>query len=373
MRVGLTALGLVCALGDDTRTILERALAGDTSFMRPWTGVLPAGAVSPFGRVDLPEPEEAAEPRCARLLRMAADQLEPELASLRRRVAWERVGIVLGSSNSTMEEFTRCPSGGIDMATPASFLKGLLGTGGPAWVVSTACSSSAKAFASARRLLAGGICDAVIVGGADSFSRVVENGFFALEALSGELAQPMGKRRSGINLGEGAALFIMEREGGPVSLLGIGESSDAYHLTAPHPEGRGAADAMRAALADAGLPPEAIGYINLHGTGTVYNDRMESLAIRDVFGLSVPCSSTKPMTGHTLGAAGAIEAGLCWLMLDAGDRLLPHVFDGERDETLPPLPLVGLNERRPCRTALSNSFAFGGSNASLILGREDHG
>ncbi|MBP5321238.1 MAG: beta-ketoacyl-[acyl-carrier-protein] synthase II [Kiritimatiellae bacterium] len=373
MRVGLTALGMACALGKDHRTILERAWAGDASSMRPWEGVLPDGATSPFGRVDLDEPSGPCPPRCARLLEIALGQMTAALDALFGRVPKERIGIVLGSSNSTMEEYTRHPPEGIDMATPATWLKERLGVAGPAWVVSTACSSSAKAFASARRLLAGGVCEAVIVGGVDSFSRVVENGFFALEALSPILAQPMGKHRAGINLGEGAALFIMERAGGPVDLLGVGESSDAYHLTAPHPEGRGAADAMRAALADAGLSLGEVDYINLHGTGTVYNDRMESLAIREVFGLTVPCSSTKPLTGHTLGAAGAIEAGLCWLMLRAGDRLLPHRFDGVRDETLPPIPLVGLNERRPCRIALSNSFAFGGSNASLILGRNDHG
>jgi 3-oxoacyl-[acyl-carrier-protein] synthase-1 len=362
----LNELGMVCALGTDTAAILKKALAGDTTAMRPWEGILPDGASSPFGRVPL-EQDAGFAYRCNMMLAAVAGQLAGPVARLKARFGADRIGTVLGTSNATMEEFTLNPVS-IDMATPAEFLMRHLGIGGPAFVVSTACSSSAKVFASARRLLANGVCDAVLVGGVDSFSRVVENGFYALESLSVTLTDPMSANRCGINLGEGAALFVMTREPGPVVLLGVGESSDAHHLTAPHPGGRGAAASMRAALADAGLEPGAVDYINLHGTGTVYNDKMESLAVAAVFGDRVPCSSTKPMTGHTLGASGAIEAGLCWLMLSQGAPLLPHVWDGVRDDTLPPIQLVPPGDGRKAKVVLSNSFAFGGSNASVLLG-----
>lgn len=256
------------------------------------------------------------------------------------------------------------------MAYPARRLREKWGVRGPVWSVSTACSSSAKVFLSARRLLADGICDAVIAGGADAYTRTVVEGFHALEALSPTLTRPLDARRDGINLGEGAALFIL-RAAGPgeegVRLLGVGESSDAHHLTAPDPEGRGAEASMRAALADAGLEPSETGYVNLHGTGTVYNDAMECAAVRRVFGDTVPCSSTKPLTGHCLGAAGAIETALCWLALKRGKGLPPHCSPSV-DRALAPFPVPVAGDETPFRTALTNSFAFGGSNASVLLG-----
>ena len=151
-----------------------------------------------------------------------------------------------------------------------------------------------------------------------------------------------------------------------ICLAGVGESSDAHHLTAPDPEGRGAEAAMLAALADAALEPGGIDYINLHGTGTTYNDSMECAAVRRVFGDATPCSSTKPLTGHCLGAAGAIEAGLCWLALKSQAGMPPHAVDGI-DRTLAPFPVPQVGDRTPVRNALSNSFAFGGSNATVIL------
>ena len=367
----LTALGIVCALGNDGETVLRRALAGDTSGMRAAEGVLPSGESSPFGTVMLPEnPATAGLSRCERLTAAAYAQIAEATEALKCRVGAARIGVVLGTSNSAMEEFTRNPDR-IDMALPARFLRDLAGVGGAAYVVSTACSSSAKAFASARRLIASGCCDAVLTGGVDAFTGVVLNGFYALEALSTAPARPLCADRTGINLGEGAAIFILERGEGPVRLLGVGESSDAYHLTAPEPEGRGAAKAMRAALDDAGLEPSAIDYINLHGTGTTYNDKMEANAVVGLFGTAVSVSSTKALVGHTLGAAGAIEAALCWLMLKAGAPMLPHVPREEPDPALPPLRTVPFGDTSRPRTVLSASFAFGGSNAAVILGRPE--
>jgi 3-oxoacyl-[acyl-carrier-protein] synthase-1 len=236
--------------------------------------------------------------------------------------------------------------------------------------VSTACSSSAKSFASARRLLKRGLCDAVVVGGADAYTRTVVEGFHSLEALSSALTRPLAADRCGINLGEGAALFIMRKAGegeGGVALAGVGESSDAYHLTAPDPDGRGAEASMRAALDDAGLEASQIDYINLHGTGTTYNDSMECAAVCRIFGDKTACSSTKPLTGHCLGAAGAIEAALCWLALVSGSGMPPHVVDAI-DRLLAPFPVPKTGDGKAIRNALSNSFAFGGSNATVILG-----
>ena len=196
------------------------------------------------------------------------------------------------------------------------------------------------------------------------------NGFHALEAISPELTRPLSADRNGINLGEGAALFLLRKAGEGetgVELLGVGESSDAHHLTAPDPEGRGAEASMRAALADAGLGPSDIDYINLHGTGTTYNDAMECGAVRRVFGDATPCTSTKPLTGHTLGAAGAIEAALCWIALKAGKGVPPHRVPSV-DTSLAPFPVPGVGNDTVFKTALSNSFAFGGSNATVILG-----
>jgi 3-oxoacyl-[acyl-carrier-protein] synthase-1 len=220
-------------------------------------------------------------------------------------------------------------------------------------------------------LLRQGLCDAAIVGGADTLSRFTVSGFGALEAVSPERCNPMSKNRKGINIGEGAALFLMTREGGPVRLRGGGSSVDAHHVSAPDPTGNGAEDAMRAALTDAQLEPGAIDYVNLHGTATPHNDAMESKAVERVFGGDVSMSSTKPLTGHALGAAGAIEAAFCWLLLgrdNAAKRLPPHVYDGEFDPELPRLSLVKPEQRAErLSRIMSVSFGFFGNNAALIL------
>ena len=372
----LTDLGIVSALGIGVAETERRMFAGDTSGMKPIDGLV-GGDSTVFGFAPLPPAEFVAAPtRVGALVDAALKQIEPALSALKKEISPARIGAVIGTSNSTMEEFTDNPDK-IDMAYPAERIRERCGIGGPCWSVSTACSSSAKVFASARRLLENGICDAVIVGGADAHTRTVVEGFHALEALSPKLTRPLCADRDGINLGEGAALFIL-RAGAPssvsrlpsspvVSLLGVGESSDAYHLTAPDPEGKGAEASMRAALADARLEPSEIDCINLHGTGTTYNDSMECAAVRRVFGDAVPCSSTKPLTGHCLGAAGAIEAALCWITLKRGKGLPPHCA-APVDAALAPFPIPQVGDERPLRTVLSNSFAFGGSNASIVLG-----
>jgi 3-oxoacyl-[acyl-carrier-protein] synthase-1 len=225
---------------------------------------------------------------------------------------------------------------------------------------------------SARDLLATGFCDAVITGGVDTLCDLTLNGFEALAALSRSRCLPMSRNRTGLNIGEGAALMIMTREDGPVRLIGGGESGDAHHMTAPHPEGLGAERAMREALRDARLEPADIAYLNLHGTATPQNDAMEAKAVARIFD-AVPTSSTKPLVGHCLGAAGAIEAAFCWLALQADENrvpLPPHIFDGEIDVEIPVPRLVSVGEtvlREGPTRMMSNSFAFGGNNCALIL------
>ncbi len=366
----LSHLGLVSALGNGLAASAEALKRGDTSGLVPLEGVLPEGDATYFGFARGVEGLNGTEnttgkPRVAALLDAALAQLTEPLTELRASIPAVRIGVVLGTSNSTMEEFTANPDK-IDMSYPATYVARQIGAKGPAWCVSTACSSSGKVFASARRLLQDGICEAVIVGGADAFTRVVVNGFNALEAVSPRLTRPLATDRDGINLGEGAALFIMRRGTSGVELAGVGESSDAYHLTAPDPEGHGAERAMRAALTEAGMKPEEIDYLNLHGTGTTYNDAMECAAVKRVLGERICCSSTKPLTGHTLGAAGAVEAALCWIALRGISPVPPHIVEPIDTELAPfDLPLVG--DTRQIRSALSNSFAFGGSNASLLL------
>ena len=254
----------------------------------------------------------------------------------------------------------------------ADYLRRRCGLEGPAVAVSCACASSAKAFGSARRMLEAGLIDAALVGGVDSLCLTTLYGFHSLQLSSPAPCRPFDVARDGISIGEGAALALLERapddlDGDSVLLLGVGESSDAYHMSAPHPEGLGARRAMRAALASAVLDPGDIDYINLHGTGTPSNDRSESHAVTSVFGPTTPCSSTKGATGHTLGAAGALEAVISALAVKNG--FMPGgVHTSTIDPTLTAL-YIRDNRRASIRRVMSNSFGFGGTNCSLILGR----
>jgi 3-oxoacyl-[acyl-carrier-protein] synthase-1 len=236
--------------------------------------------------------------------------------------------------------------------------------------LSTACSSSAKVFAAAARQLALGTIDAAIVGGVDSLCLTTLYGFASLQLTSPDPCRPYDAARNGISIGEGAAFALLERDPAPAPgsllLLGTGESSDAYHMSAPHPEGLGARLAMEAALRSAGLAPADIDYINLHGTSTPANDAAEGRAVADLFGLETPCSSTKGATGHTLGAAGAVEAVICALAL--GDGFLPGSPGTTTPDPAIPVDFVVRGRNADLRRALTNSFGFGGSNCSLILG-----
>lgn len=391
-RCYLHDLGILATVGGDKASVREGLMRGDTRGMVVESGWHPSKAMR-VGRVSAPLPtisDALSIYRCRtnQLLLAAAEQIAPAIDVALRRFGRDRVGIVIGTSTSGIAEGEAAiamlerdgafPEGfhytQQEMGTPARFLADAFDIDGPAYVVSTACTSGAKALASARLLLWNGLCDAVIVGGADSLCGLTLNGFAALELTTSDLCNPMSANRHGINIGEGAALFLMSLEPSPFALLGVGESSDAYHISAPDPAGVGAELAIRAALADAQIVAEQVSYVNLHGTATRHNDSMEATALTNVFGTKVPCSSTKALTGHALGAAGAIEAGFCWLTLSRENRagaLPPHVWDGVRDPALPMIELTGAGAQLPParpRILASNSFAFGGNNICVVIG-----
>jgi len=387
----LSDVAIINALGSGSEAVLENLLRGEQSGMHA-CGPLLTGRSGVVGRVagELAAlPPELAEYDCRnnRLLAATATQLESAIEALKSRFGPSRIAVIIGTSTSGIAEGEAAVAalakdgkmpGAFhyrqqEIGTAAEFLARYLGVDGPRYTISTACSSSAKAFASGRRLLDAGLCDAVIVGGSDSLCELTTNGFDALESMAPDICNPFSANRNGINIGEGAALFLMSHDPAPVRLLGVGESSDSYHMSAPEPAGKGAEIAIRAALMDAGLEPKQIAYINLHGTATIKNDEMESCVVERVFGSGVQCSSTKSQIGHTLGAAGAQEIGLCWLLLDEMNemrRLPKHLWDGEADPDLATIGLTGDDARWELGIFMSNSFAFGGSNVSVIVGRE---
>jgi 3-oxoacyl-[acyl-carrier-protein] synthase I len=387
MNLYLNDVGLLCALGTSRAEILPRLLAGDRS------GLITSDAFginTVIGQCssDLPEIDTCYSMyncRNNRLLLAALSQIRPTVNKMMTRYGASRMGIVLGTSTSGVRStelaLAHQAQWGVlpdqfhyklqQMGAGADFLAGYLGITGPAYTISTACSSSGKAFASARRLINLGLCDAVIVGGADSLCALTINGFAALESLSTGYCKPFGMHRNGINIGEAASLFVLSKQAGPVQLLGIGASSDAYHFSAPDPSGAAVVIAMQKALADAGKQPDEVDYLNLHGTATLLNDAMESKAVNAVFGSKVAASSSKGMTGHTLGAAAALELGFCWLLLEGNERgaLIPNINGDSVDSGLAPLHLVKQGEclGRKLQVCQSNSFAFGGNNLSIVV------
>jgi 3-oxoacyl-[acyl-carrier-protein] synthase-1 len=254
----------------------------------------------------------------------------------------------------------------------ADYLRQRCGLEGPAVAVSAACASSAKVFGSARRMIEAGLIDAALVGGTDSLCLTTLYGFHSLQLTSAAPCRPFDSARDGISIGEAAAFALLERvpetlDGNSVLLYGVGESSDAYHMSAPHPEGLGAKRAMQAALDAASMQPGDIDYINLHGTATSSNDRSESQAVTSIFGPTTPCSSTKGATGHTLGAAGALEAVISALAIQ--NRLMPGGVHTTRVDPTLTAHYIRENRRAPVNRVISNSFGFGGTNCSLIFGR----
>jgi 3-oxoacyl-[acyl-carrier-protein] synthase-1 len=393
--LGVAAMGLVTPLGGGAAEVANVLFDGSNDGLVPRSDLCP-GRVVWVGETTSSLPASptqtvAYESRNSRLMLAAIMQIRDAIDETVERYGRERVGVVLGTSTGGMSEHEMARSHRAhtgewpthshyrqwEIGALSEYVALALGIGGPAYTIATACSASAKVFASGRRLIEVGICDAVIVGGADTLCKMTVSGFSSLEAISRGRCNPFSRNRDGINIGEAAAAFLLTRDEAPVQLLGCGECSDAYHISAPHPDGKGAYQAMQLALDDAMLRPQEIGYVNLHGTGTPLNDVMEAKAIAALFGLSTPCSSTKSMVGHTLGAAGACEAAFTWLTLhpkfNPQNRLPPHLWDGVRDPAMPTIRLAEIGDRfneNDGRVAmLSNSFAFGGNNVVLAFGR----
>ena len=348
------------------------------------------GEVEGLDEVTLPAALQQFDCRNNRLaqLALAQDGFMASVAAAVQRYGRQRIGVFLGSStsgilSSELAFRARDPLTGAlpashsyqhthNMYSVADFVRHYADLQGPAYVVSTACSSSAKVFGIAQRMMACGLIDAAVVGGVDSLCLTTLYGFNSLQLVSSRPCSPFGAARDGISIGEGAAFILLERadqaSAGDILLRGVGESSDAHHMSAPHPQGLGARLAMQAALDMAGLAPQAVGYINLHGTATPSNDAAEDLGVTAVFGSNTPCSSTKGHTGHTLGAAGAVEAVICALALRHG--FLPGgVGTANQDPQLHCHYLLA-NQAQPIEHALSNSFGFGGSNCSLLFSRQ---
>ena len=312
------------------------------------------------------------------------DAVEAAAARLGRR----RIGVFVGTSTAGImqTELAYRERDLVSGALPAAFEYGTTHNSfsvadyvrrrcrleGPAVAVSSACASSAKVFGAARRMIEAGLIDAALVGGTDSLCLTTLYGFHSLQLSSPTPCRPFDVARDGISIGEAAAFALIERaseqaDGDSILLHGVGESSDAYHMSAPHPEGLGAKLAMQAALEAASLEPADIDYINLHGTGTPSNDRSESQAVTSIFGPTTPCSSTKGATGHALGAAGALEAVISALAIRNG--LMPGGVQTTRVDPTLTAHYIKENRRAPLRYVLSNSFGFGGANCSLIFGR----
>jgi 3-oxoacyl-[acyl-carrier-protein] synthase-1 len=389
--LALSDFALVTSLGAGQQATIEALLAGRSGLTPCQFDTLPIDAYAgevPNLDTPLAGAWSAFDCRNNRLaaLALAQDGFLDTVAAAKSRYGAARIGVFLGTSTSGILHTEtayrqRMPDGELppcfDYARThntyalAHFVRDFLRLAGPAFVVSTACAATSKIFASAARMIAAGICDAAIIGGADTLCATTLLGFHALGVMAEGPCRPFDAARNGISIGEAAGFSLLERPGPhhtpeTIMLLGTGESSDAYHMSSPHPEGAGARRAMQLALVDAALPPEAIGYINLHGTATLAGDSAEDCAVSSLFG-SVPCSSSKGFTGHTLGASGVVGAAICALAIQ-------HNFLPGSPHTNSIDPDFHSNYLRTGHSAhithaISNAFGFGGVNCSLVLGR----
>ncbi len=379
----VTGYSMLSALGSTREEHLDALAAGRTGLGAP---PMPLPFSTAVGEVKGTLPELPAElgTRSTRIARMAAalvEGIDEELRRARERWRPGRIAVLLGTSTAGAETTERAYKTFVkDGAFPERYdfkrqhtfgavlhvVRALAGAKGPSWMASTACTSSGKPFASAARLIDAGVIDAAVVGGLDTLCTMTLMGFQALQALDYEPCRPFHPDRGGISIGEGGSLALVERSGDArVLVTGVGETSDAYHISAPHPEGRGALSAMKSAMAQAGLSPEDIDHVNAHGTGTRLNDTAEAKAISSLMPAETPVVSTKGYTGHTLGAAAAIEFGFSAYVVEEG-WIPPSIgadpVDPEISLTIPRAKTSGAFRR-----VLSNSFAFGGNNVSLLV------
>lgn len=387
----LNSFTVTSALGTGLTATLEALYSGQTGLRKNDFALAPLPTW--IGRVEAIEKERIApklskyDCRNHRLaqLGLRQDGFIEAVEKAKTKYGAHRIAVILGTSTSgnleTELAFREYKANGSwpqsmrlreqhNLYALTDFVRQSLVVTGPGHVISTACSSSAKVFASAARFLRRGLCDAAIVGGVDTLSLSTLYGFTSLELTSSQPCRPWDAQRNGISIGEAAGFALLEkRAGSDIALLGYGESSDAYHMSTPHPQGVGAAQAMSAALHMAGLKPGDIDYINLHGTGTPSNDASEDAAVTAVFGTEIPCSSTKGATGHTLGAAGIVEVVVSALCLRHG--LIPGCWNTQKVDSDLRANFALKNKAASLRHVVSNSFGFGGNNCSLLLGKRE--
>lgn len=405
MKLFLSRPAMMSALGDSLNIHLDVLLNNKPSSIAatdsPYAAHGISGQQKMLGEVQVTLREFPAElptehrSRNNQLLWHALEQIEPQIEQVITHFGKQRVAVVMGTSTTGVDENIPVFQYAAEhndwsgkpfwqqqqyFSAPADFVAYQYGVQNASYGISTACTSGARALISAARLLKANLCDAVICGGVDTLSPLTISGFSSLEVLSDQHTNPLSANRNGINIGEAATVFIMTREAideHKIELLGYGASSDAYHMSSPHPEGIGAISAFENALKSASLSANQIGWINLHGTGTVHNDQMETLAVAKVFGNQTACTTTKPYTGHTLGAAGALEAAILWAVISRTynpQGILPaQLWDGVRDESLPEILITDEHShwQEGRRLGASSSFAFGGNNAVLILGESE--
>lgn len=388
MNTCLKDLGVICSLGNNKQDVFN-GLVSANNFLS-LDSELPIEDPQLVGRVAMPDIDYLDEisTRNNQLAYLAFLQIEKTLAPLFEKYGADRIAVVIGTSTASIFEGEQArkqlsKKGEFpenyryeiqEMSAPATYVATLSGAKGPVFGISTACSSSGKALASAKNLLATGLADVVIAGGVDSLTQLTTNGFKSLESIAKTQCKPFSSDRDGINIGEAAALFIITKEAGGIQFLGAGETSDAYHISAPSPEGEGASNAMALALKNANLKGEEVDYVNLHGTGTPKNDEMEAKAMFNVCGEQVTCGSTKHLTGHTLGAAGALEIGLCWLLMSDYNPhcKTPSNYQSQcADHGLPKIKLSTGEAMNKIQYCMSNSFAFGGNNFSAVIGKKN--
>ena len=387
--VAISAYQCVSAAGDDIKA-LHAALLNNRSCLKP-LGLFDIPFDTVVGEISSPLPELRAnlkdyDCRNARLALKALNQagFRSQVERTIVRHGKSRIGVILGTSTSGIYETENAyfdlhrdgvmPDDFSFLTThtaqaTAEFLQYELDLQGPCFAISTACSSSAKALGAAQRLIVADICDAVLVAGVDSLCRLTLRGFYSLQLISEDACRPMDAERKGINIGEAAALLLLERPSADNAdrprLLAVGESSDAHHMSAPHPQGVGAAAAMAQALHLAGRETTDVDFINLHATASLLNDLSEAKAVTSLFKSPPPCSGVKGLLGHTLGAAGAVETIVSLLALENG--FLPATCGLQQVDAQCQIPVIASNIDSQPRLVLSNAFGFGGNNASVLL------
>ena len=392
MKIYLSKPGVISSAGTNIEELYASLVAGDQSGIKQYKTF--SGDTFFAARIDeskLKPSSGRLDMKIIRIEEAALDQIGCIIEKAKLKYGAARIAVCVGScdngtefsiaghkkyfENGAFPEDYTIEMQGADYVS--TFIAEKYGLQGPVCTFSTACSSSAGALIKAAELIKSGLCDAAVAGGIDIASDTTLVGFASLEAVSENITNPFSQNRSGITLGDGAAFFVLSKEPldgsvPKICLLGYGESCDAHHMTSPDPSGIGAKKAIEKALSNAKIQPEEVDYINLHGTGTKFNDSMEAKAVDAVFGkYKVPCSTTKPITGHTLGAAGALELAICFAAI-TGNVLPPQIWDGVFDEEMPELNFVNKNSNlHQAKICLSNSFAFGGANACLVIKKEE--